>query len=292
VTAVKADAPFCQQSEGVSLVNCQTTGGFNVTIIGETFNLREELKRLPLEDTIETLSVFIGGQAAGCDEQGGVACAILSATNISLLCKVQNSSNGGSNLPVEVKATSALLGDRSGTSSDNVTVSFARPRIDGLFGCRPGPNSNNLTLVDCSTDEEKITITGSNFGFGIPLVLVGSGECAHNDDDLIEKFIPHKQIVCRLPQGGYGEQASVRVYSDKFSGEAASVYFEPCRPGEEPDKDNQTKSCKACDSGTFSPGGLKCAPCGPGEVTAVDGLRCQRTLHQRTALCLLVMCVY
>lgn len=111
-----------------------------------------------------------------------------------------------------------------------------------------------------------VTVTGSNFGPGMPLVFIGKDLCQN-----VVVMSPHAQVECVLPAGVSADLPVFLVQNggEISEGSTASVTYSDCPAGYF-GLSNSTIQCQPCASGTFAmSSGLidRCSNCDVGKAS-------------------------
>jgi hypothetical protein len=192
-------------------------------------------------------------------------------------------------------------------------LSYARPVTETIVGCLPNAVGSPLAgrrpcsraqqaapdtaIVDCARNgTDVITVTGQNFGPGVPQVLVGGRTCQNLavlvPHKKVRRAVPHRaalcggarltarsQIACVAPIGTLTLRSVVLLQangqlslntSDPSGGRVLLLSYFQCPPGTHEDG----LACTPCALGTFSRsvGQAACLPCPYGSVGETTGM--------------------
>jgi len=236
---------------GNSTVDCPTEGGVVLTIRGDKFSPAKMAIKIDVADC--TRLTFISVREVRCTLARGV----------------------GLNRSVSLRVG-------TGYARPQNLVSYAYATLYAISGCEISPSNLNTTVNCPRAGGQYVTITGVNFGPGVPIVLIGDSRCEPVDQDAT---VPHRKITCKLDSGTELDRTVVFVQKDgeiapnrlslsyrpcAFGYYAASGVVEcsPCRAGTYTDSLGQ-ETCKACESGFFNPstGQSFCSRCSAGSVS-------------------------
>jgi hypothetical protein len=156
---------------------------------------------------------------------------------------------------------------RSGSSERTLlnALSYSLPNITGLVGCNAA--SPVAQIQQCNrTGGDLVTIFGSNFGQGVPNVLVAGKPCRL-------QFPLQSNIVCVLPPMPIDHALGNQVIVVQSTGgltiadlAVASISYRQCPPG----KYEADLACVLCAPGTYSAqlGSTSCSSCPVGTVAS------------------------
>lgn len=232
VVVVVRGCPF-NVSSGTG--GCPTSGGTPITITGGYFG--------------PTAVVSVGGLNCATQE-------IVGSTSIVCLLPPLT---GVATITVAVGALYSL---------PSPLITYAVPTIDSVWGC--SRSLDNLTALDCARNGTSIlTLQGSNFGLGPPLILIGQTTCTN-----VIIIEPDSVVACSIPAGMNTDVGVLFVQAGGF--QAAPPYpslsYYQCSAGFA----SANITCSICLAGTFtqSAGQLECTQCSGGFVSNTSASRC------------------
>jgi hypothetical protein len=224
----------CRNSGNFTL-DCNTEGGFQVTIFGVNF--------LQIG-----FSVTIGGETC-------TSPLVLSSTQVT--CFAPPGAGG----PLR----SIIVMCNGQSSSPNPLIGYAGPIILGVSGCLPSPISAVATINCTRLGGTTITLTGLNFGGAGALVLVGSSMAPIVVQDAVT---PHRKVVFITPSGtGVDRPILIVPGGGGIAPSNATMSYAECQPG----TFVVGLSCQVCDIGKFTavPSASVCVECPQGTASGL-----------------------